>query len=130
MIKKLFIGVVLIFLTTLIITSCVKDLGKPEGTSSSAKIIPANICDSATYNFKIKAIVDTKCAIGGCHAAGSQAGGVLLTDYSSVKSKADGGRIKVRVIDKNTVMPPASNTQLTTNELALVQCWLDKGAPQ
>jgi uncharacterized membrane protein len=131
--KRVFLlKVVTTFFSGLLIFSCAKDMGKlPKVTNTPVTPTPVNICDSATYNIKIKAIIDTKCAIAGCHNAGSQAGGTILNDYATVKAKADGGRIKARVIDANpSIMPQSGSPQLTANELSLIQCWLDKGSPQ
>ena len=118
----------LVALTLVIVVSCTKDIGKAPVVTPP----PVNICDSATYDKKIKTIIDKKCAY--CHTSVGPSGGISLTSYGQVKSAADNGRIKARALDANpTIMPPASNdptVALTQNEKDLIKCWLDKGSPQ
>jgi uncharacterized membrane protein len=128
MIKNLicFSAVVFVFIV-FTFNGCVKDKGK----NPSQPAPNPDVCDSATYNLKIKAIVDAKCA--SCHSpAGGPAGNTNLTNYAQVSSKAS--RIKVRAIDPNpNPMPPASVTGtavLTSQEKSLLQCWIDKGTPE
>lgn len=80
-----------------------------------------------TYASGIKAIVDTRCAISGCHDGNS--GVVGFTAYAPLKERADNGRIRSYVFELK-IMPPSSATQLTEDEKKLLQCWLDNGAPE
>lgn len=80
-----------------------------------------------TYNAGIKTIVDTKCALSGCHN-----GSVPLPNfktYPELKARVDNGKVKSFVFDLK-IMPPANETQLTNEEKELLQCWLDNGAPE
>lgn len=105
--------------------SCTKDKGKvavPVTLSPDA-------CDSATYNFKVKAIIDTKCKT--CHNPSGQQPSPLLTDYATVKAQADGGRIKERCLDMTpSAMPPAGYPELSSEEKSIIKCWLDKNSPE
>jgi hypothetical protein len=107
-----------------ITNSCVKDIGKYPVAPPK----PVNVCDSATYTFKIKSIIDANCV--SCHSPTGQKSDVPLTDYSLVKAKADAGRIKARMIDAavGNTMPPAG--KLSQDKLDLIQCWLDKSSPE
>lgn len=126
--KNLVLIPTVLLITIVFFNSCIKDVGKLPVVTP----VPVNVCDSATYDFKIKAIVDKKCK--SCHSpAGGPSGSINLTDYTQVKSAADAGRIKARVIDANPgIMPPVGDATLalTPSEKTLIQCWLDKGSPQ
>jgi uncharacterized membrane protein len=78
----------------------------------------------ATYNTNVQTIINTKCAITGCHNS-SGAGGTVLTTYANVKLKTD--RINQRVI-KDKTMPPGGG--MTTEQLNILSCWISNGAPQ
>ena len=81
----------------------------------------------ATYVADIKTIVNTKCAISGCHDGNS--GIIGFNTYIPLKERADNGRIKSYVIELK-IMPPSTAKQLTDDEKKLIQCWLDNGAPE
>ena len=106
------------------IFSCVKKVGKLPPTVPSAPP-PPNLCDSAKYTLKIKAIIDAKCAT--CHFQFGQKSDVPLTNYGEVSAKAS--RLQVRILDQNS-MPPAGNPSVTAAEKDLIKCWLDNGTPQ
>lgn len=81
--------------------------------------------DSVTYNNGIKQITDTKCATAGCHVAGT--GRVDLSTYAGVKSVADDGRMRQKVLIDKT-MPPGN--PLPSCEMDQIKAWLDNGAPE
>ena len=76
---------------------------------------------SATFT-KVKSIMTSKCNT--CHDARNAAGGTVLETYDQVKAKA--GRINQRAIVEKT-MPPG--TALTSEETAILKCWISSGAP-
>jgi len=76
---------------------------------------------SATYT-KVQTIMTNKCNT--CHSARSAAGGVVLETYDLVKAKA--GRINQRAIVEKTMPPTAP---LTTEEIAILKCWIASGTP-
>jgi hypothetical protein len=78
-----------------------------------------------SFENNIKAILETNCAIAGCHVAGT--GRPNFTQFAEVKSWA--ATIKTRTSDKS--MPPAgSGKSLTADEIAAIACWVDDGALQ
>jgi len=84
-------------------------------------------CDVAglTYDNGIGLILNTNCAISGCHDGSSG-----LTDYSNyaaVKVIADNGQMEQRVLIQKD-MPPSD--PLTTCELSQIEAWLADGAPE
>lgn len=79
---------------------------------------------SAKYSTDVAPLITSKCSYSGCHDAGTAAAGVVLENHTQTAAAAGG--IKQRcLIDKN--MPPGS--PLTTNEMAILQCWIDAGTP-
>ncbi len=87
----------------------------------------AGVCDSATYNFKIKSILDANCGTAGCHSGANPQSGIDFTKYADAVTFA--ARIKARAIDGNPTFMPASG-KLSPDKIALLQCWIDKGTPQ
>lgn len=84
-----------------------------------------NACDTLNATFTtVKSIITTKCSSSRCHGAAAAKGGVILETYDQMKAKAD--RIKQRAIIEKT-MPPS--TPLSTNDIAILQCWFNSGMP-
>ncbi len=119
--KKVFSFIGCFALTVAVLQSCKKETLKPEPNP-----VPEPPCQP-TYTSDINAIVNTKCAISGCHNGNS--GVVGFTSYTPLKERADNGRIKSYVFELK-IMPPASAAQLTEDEKKLLQCWLDNDAPE
>jgi uncharacterized membrane protein len=78
----------------------------------------------ATFDANVQAILNSKCAISGCHDATASGGTILLT-FSNAKLKAD--RIKQRAVVEKT-MPPSGG--ITINEINTLKCWIANGTPQ
>lgn len=83
------------------------------------------LTSGVSFQGKVKAIIDTNCAIAGCHVSGT--GRADFTNFSEVKSRASS--IKTRTINK-TMPPPGSGKSLTEEEIASIACWVDDGALQ
>ncbi len=109
----------IVILTMLLVTiSCTKEIAPPQNYD----------CNSVdrTYLTGIKTIIDTKCAISGCHV-GTFTSGSFET-YSILYNKYTSGALEFRLFTFPT-MPPANQTQLTQKELTQFRCWIDQGAP-
>lgn len=72
---------------------------------------------------EIKTIIDTNCAVSGCH---NGANGVSRnwSVFATLKSNATG--VKERTANKS--MPPAGKTALTNEQIAKIACWVEDGA--
>lgn len=69
-------------------------------------------------------IITANCAINSnCHGAGASQ--PVFTTYAVIKTRA--ANIKVRTA--NGTMPPAGQPDLTANQIQLIACWVDSGAP-
>ena len=101
---------------------------------------PPAFCDTlqVSYNLQVKDIIDTNCAIPGCHRPGSIAPG-NYTSYSSMEPFLTDDEFKRFVIDlrndPNLGMPPDWDTNpgpkdLTQEEFDIVSCWVEAGYPE
>jgi len=82
----------------------------PGGTSFSQTIHP---------------IINSNCAISGCHVNGQQL--PTLENYTQISSTA--AKIKART--SNGTMPPSnSGKSLSPEEIDAIACWVDAGAPE
>ena len=115
----------LIFLSTfLCFFACTKD----NMTTPPISIDCSNIM--ASYVNDIQPIMNSSCAISGCHISGFGSGD--FTTYSGLKAKVDDGTVKNRTI-VNMNMPPANSsgpTTLTMTQIDLLNCWIEAGAPE
>lgn len=94
-------------------------------TKEKGDLKPAEInCADITFKDDINPIIAAKCATAACHENGFIYGD--FKDYSGVKDRVDNGSIKLRVLDLK-LMPPSG--PLPPDELKMIQCWLDAGAP-
>ena len=105
--------------------SCTKDKKLPEPVSTA----DTTSCDSTRvlYCNKIKPIIDQHCAVSGCHVTNFPNGD--FTTYEGLKSKVDGPFFRHYVLVQKS-MPPPPRPPLSTAELALIQEWVDDGAPE
>lgn len=107
------------FLTgCLFLTGCYYDAGEllyPEGQSCTG--VPAS------FSTDVFPLIQSRCALTGCHAAGSTNTGGSLTSYSEISSKAS----LIRNAISSGLMPVGSS--LSTAEIKSILCWVDSGAP-
>jgi len=133
MIKNTILGYLAFFLIFIVLpTACTSDkLPEPE---------PPAFCDTikVSYNLQIKDIIDTNCAIAGCHRAGTRAPGDY-TSYNSIEPFLVDREFKRYVIDlrndPDIGMPPNWETNpgpkdLTPEEFDIVSCWVEAGYPE
>lgn len=116
------IGIRIVFtlLVSVFIAGCYYD--------NEEELYPGSACDTVdiTYTSHVAAIMTTSCAYTGCHIAGGAAPGIF-DNYAGVKEKVDDGSFYQRtLVDKD--MPPAG--PLSDCNLAILQAWIDGGAPE
>jgi len=105
----------------------------PETRTDPASIPAATDPAPVTFNHDIAPIVYHACAL--CHRPG-EAGPFSLLSYSDAKMRA---RL-IAEVTKRRIMPPwlpdeqgpkfADDLRLTENEIALIQKWVQQGAPE
>ncbi|MEM9024265.1 MAG: cytochrome c [Bacteroidota bacterium] len=88
----------------------------------------AGECDTiqASFSNDVNPIIQSRCAIPGCHVGGTTANGVYLT-YDGVFEKVSNGSLINRVVVQRT-MPP-SGPALTDEEIRTFRCWIESGGP-
>ncbi len=82
-----------------------------------------------SYQNDIVPIINTTCALSGCHIEGFSNGD--FTSYNGLKSKADNGRLNSRVV-VNKNMPPSNSSgpkSLSAQQIIAFKCWIADGAP-
>ncbi len=92
------------------------------------ELYPTNFCETTNVSYAgmIKPLLQARCAQPGCHVTGAQSPD--LTSDANIKSIADAGTLKARVIDRiPPAMPPSG--PLPNCEMQQIQAWLDAGAP-
>ena len=78
-----------------------------------------------TFNAHIQPIINTNCAVSGCHIQGQQY--PPLTSYDEVFAVRD----RVKKQTSTGSMPPASSGRsLTKAEIDMIACWVDDGGPE
>ena len=93
-----------------------------------------DICNSITptYSVDVKPIIDSKCAISGCHVSGFPTGD--FSTFEGMSSRLESGLVNKRVIEFKDMPPPQSYgsgpTPLTTAEREIFKCWLADGHPE
>lgn len=122
-----FLGI--ISLLVLALSGCVSDqLPEPEVLDCTE--IPA------AYDPNVRDIIDRSCAYSGCHLDTAPGN---YTTYEGLKFVLDNGSFRQRVFvikdDPLLGMPPnnaptSRPRSLTTEELALLRCWVDNGYPK
>lgn len=83
-------------------------------------------CASVTnkaFAADVNPIIQSVCAVSGCHAAGSTNGPGPLTNYSQVFN----ARATIRTVIFNASMP--QGTTLSSAQKSSIICWIDNGAP-
>lgn len=114
--QKFVVAGFLIFVSLLVMDSCV------------SHDFPEYSC-TAEYTFSedIKPIIETKCAISGCHN-GDMGAELNWTDFEQFHARASSGLVKFRVTHR--IMPPSESPAgpLTQEQINAIACWSDQGA--
>ncbi len=102
----------------IVFTGCYYDKEEilyPDGINCST--VPARFATD------VNPIIQTRCAVAGCHAAGSTNGRGPLTSYDLIKNAA----VEIKSAVVSGFMPQGSS--LTPAEIKAISCWVDAGAP-
>ncbi|MBT1703646.1 hypothetical protein [Chryseosolibacter indicus] len=114
---KISITAAIVVLVILTAGSCSNDdLEKMEDKTCS---------DEISYASDVNTIVQTKCAVSGCHN-GSLGPQRDWTNFGTFQSRAQA--VKQSVVTRQ--MPPAGSPvgQLTDDQIQTISCWVDQGA--
>lgn len=98
--------------------SCSKD--KDSGSNQT---LDCSTVTNKAYAANISPLIQSRCAISGCHASGSANGPGALTNYAEIFS----ARTAIRSSVSSGRMPQGST--LNTDQKNSILCWIDSGAP-
>lgn len=69
------------------------------------------------------------CTASGCHGGSSNAGGVNLSNYTSLARVAQNGQLYCAASHGSSCSPmPNASTKMNDTELAILKKWIDSGA--
>lgn len=116
MIKK--IAIAFAGMMLLVISSCTND-------KEELLFPPGSDCNGVNSKFvaDVSPIIQSRCAVSGCHDATSTNGPGPLTTYERIRDASP--RIKPAVV--NRIMPKGSS--LSADEIKKIVCWIDSGSP-
>lgn len=118
--KKALIILSGILLSVVFLYSCSKD--KNSGGSTPFTVDCTTITNKA-FAANVSPIIQSSCAISGCHASGSTNGPGELTSYAQISAAASNIRSAV-----STGRMPQTGT-LSSAQKSSIICWIDSGAP-
>ena len=84
--------------------------------------VTVSVDNGTSYNDDIVPIINTNCAVSGCHDGNSSPPD--WTDLALVQENAE--NIKTRTMDGS--MPPPGRQDLQATEIQAIACWVDDGA--
>lgn len=101
------------------IVSCSKDNNGGGGTFT----VDCSTVTNKAFAADVNPIIQSTCAVSGCHATGSGNGPGALTTYSQISAAAS----RIRTAVANGSMPQGGS--LSTSQKNSIICWIDNGAP-
>ncbi len=108
----------LMICTAILITACSKDNGNDGGTTVNCSTVT-----NKAYAADVEPIIQSVCAVDGCHSASSTNGPGPLTNYTQVFNN----RVKIRSAIASGAMPQGST--FGSSQKNSIICWIDSGAP-
>jgi hypothetical protein len=95
-----------------------------DGCTKSGSVTVAALPAGSLF-IAVKSVLQTNCALSGCHSGSSPTGGLNFTDDCTIVGSWD--RIKARAVDAPTSMPPAPNPQLSATDKQKILDWITAG---
>ncbi len=126
---KIYSFSVLTLVLLLVLVSCSKDDKNPDYIKE-ANCASVN-ASANTYDLFVRSVMSASCAFGGCHDAGSKAGGVDLSNYAGVKKAFESQDLLCAVNHGKGCSPmPKGGQKLSADVLTRLACWARNGYPQ
>lgn len=123
--RLIIVSFALFLIVSLAVTGCYYD--KEDllyGTETCNTTVPA------TYSTDVSAIMSSHCAVGGCHNASAAASGIILDNYTGVKTQVDNGKLIGVITHSGGFIPmPRGAAKLSDCKIAKIQSWVNAGAP-
>lgn len=92
-------------------------------------LYPNSFCDTVNveYSASISTIIETKCAIPGCHVAGGSGTG-NFTEFNQLMVQVNNGRLLPSIRREATAIPMPPSGGLRDCEIRQIELWVDAGA--
>ncbi|MEO7393561.1 MAG: hypothetical protein ABIU11_01385 [Chitinophagaceae bacterium] len=119
--NKIIVLLTIMTFSIFITTSCSKDSGSNNGGGGT--VLDCNNVSNKAFAADVNPIIQSTCAVNGCHASGSFNGPGALTTYSQIFN----ARSIIRSSVASGSMP--KNSSLSTSAKNSILCWIDSGAP-
>lgn len=90
-----------------------------------------NACDTSGMSFAtdIQPILNTNCALSGCHKTGSATGGYILDTYAGVNATVSSGRLLGSINHETGYSPmPKNSSKLASCDINKITAWVNAGA--
>lgn len=138
--RKLLFGVIILFVSVMLVISCKHEMPFPPGLGGPGTIAPppsGGPCspDSVYFQNTILPLLTSNCAMSGCHDPISRKEGVVLNSYAGVMGivkagNANGSKLISVVTSTNpgVIMPPPPMAKLTTAQIDALKKWINQGA--
>lgn len=93
---------------------------------------PTNPKDSVCFDEEILPILNSNCAMSGCHDPGSAQEGIILNNYSNVQSTISSNKLITYITTtvSSKRMPPPPMSALTQTQIDLIKKWINEGRKQ
>ncbi len=118
--RKSLLSVSLITGLLTLLNACSKDNGSNGGGGNTT--LDCSTVSNKAFAADVNPIIQSACAIAGCHASGSVNGPGALTSYTSIFNARTGIRSAV----SSGSMP--KNSSISTAQKNTILCWIDGGA--
>ncbi len=137
--KLLMKAVITSIMIMVLLNACVHELPWPAGTEptggggTTPPVTASCSPDTVYFQNTVLPLLNSSCAMSGCHDAASHKEGVNLTTYAAIMSTAGvkagnpGGSKLYQVIADNS-MPPKPAAAFTTAQKAIISKWITQGA--
>lgn len=114
------------FNCTVLAAACLLALSSCEWQSEEVLFAEPDACaEPLTFAIHIAPIVQTNCAIGGCHIAGGQP--PELDSYEKVKAHS---AYVLQEVQSGNMPPSSSGKSLREEEIDQIACWVKQGMPR
>jgi mono/diheme cytochrome c family protein len=91
--------------------------------------------DSICFNTQIFPLIQSSCAMSGCHDAGTAADGIAFTNYQSIRNQVSPRNLSnseiyevITETDLDKRMPPPPSNALSSEQIAIIRSWILEGA--
>ncbi len=131
--KKIWLGVFMVITSIyfLFLNGCSHEPLNPNNNKNDSLVFETN-CDPDTVYFQneILPMLQSTCALSGCHNSASHREGVVLETYSDIMHYVTPGKPNASNLyfSIRYDMPPSKDDRLDSDQRKLIADWIDQGA--